>query len=366
MTDKLSAHDLEAFDFELPPERIAQEPAQRRDAARLFRLPRREGPASHHLVSDLAELLQPGDLLVLNATRVLPARLRGRKETGGQAEALLLGPWEAPSSSAAESSHIAEAQHYRALVRCGGRMREGQRFVFEREENGRLRQLQANLIERLPDGEVVLGFASGDSPYGLGEMPLPPYIRREQAQPMDERRYQTVFAREEGSVAAPTAGLHFTDALFERLDETGIERAEVILHVGPGTFRPIAAEQLAAGKLHSERYELPEATASAVQRTRARGGRVIAVGTTSTRVLESCADEQGQVQARSGETDIFIHPGVPFRVVDGLLTNFHLPKSSLLLLVAAFAGRERILDAYAEALREEYRFFSYGDAMLIL
>jgi S-adenosylmethionine:tRNA ribosyltransferase-isomerase len=321
----------------------------------MFVLPRSGAEYQHSGVKSLPDFLQPGDLLVVNTTRVLPARLRGCKSSGGQAEALLLEPVE-PSSSELD------ANQFRALVRCGGRMQVGQRFVFRMEEN----ELEAELVARESEGVVVLRFAQGKSPYELGEMPLPPYIRRDQAKAEDAERYQTVFARQQGSVAAPTAGLHFTPELFEALEARGVERAEVVLHVGPGTFRPVGPEQLATGKLHSERFELPEATASAIARTRAGGGRVIAVGTTTTRVLESQALPEGRVAAGEGSTEIFIYPGLPFQVVDGLLTNFHLPKSSLLLLVAAFAGRERILSAYEEALTQGYRFYSYGDAMLIL
>jgi S-adenosylmethionine:tRNA ribosyltransferase-isomerase len=347
--------DLDAYDFVLPAEAIAQSPREQRDQARMFVLSRSGEENQHRGVKELPEFLQPGDLLVVNTTRVLPARLRGRKSSGGQAEALLLEPLSASRAGA-------DATKFRALVRCGGRMHVGQQFVFQMGEN----ELEAELIARESEGVVVLNFAEGKSPYELGEMPLPPYIRRDQARPEDTERYQTVFARQQGSVAAPTAGLHFTPELFEALEARGVERAEVVLHVGPGTFRPVGQDQLDTGKLHSERFELPEATASAIERTRARGGRVIAVGTTTTRVLESQASADGCVTAGEGSTEIFIYPGIPFQVVDGLLTNFHLPKSSLLLLIAAFAGRERILSAYEEALSEGYRFYSYGDAMLIL
>jgi S-adenosylmethionine:tRNA ribosyltransferase-isomerase len=216
------------------------------------------------------------------------------------------------------------------------------------------------------DGEVVLAFAPGPSPYEIGEPPLPPYIRRDAPEPRDLERYQTVFARAPGAVAAPTAGLHLSPDLLERIANAGVDRAEVVLHVGPGTFRPIRKRDLDAGRLHAETFELPPEAAAAIARTRDRGGRVIAVGTTTTRVLEACAERAGQVRAAKGETDLLLLPGSRFRVVDGLLTNFHLPRSSLLLLVAAFAGRERVLAAYESALGRGYRFYSYGDAMLIL
>ncbi len=350
-----SSIDLEDYHFELPSDAIAQVPREQRDQARMFALSRSGAENQHLGVKDLPSFLERGDLLVVNTTRVLPARLRGRKSSGGQAEALLLEP-VTPSDSGSDPGR------FRALVRCGGRMHVGQMFVFQMGEN----ELEAKLVERESEGVVVLSFAQGKSPYEIGEMPLPPYIRRDQAKPEDTERYQTVFARQQGSVAAPTAGLHFTPELFAALEARGVERAEVVLHVGPGTFRPVGQEQLATGKLHSERFVLPEATASAIASTKARGGRVIAVGTTTTRVLESQALPEGGVAAGEGSTEIFIYPGVPFQVIDGLLTNFHLPKSSLLLLVAAFAGRERILSAYEEALRLGYRFYSYGDAMLIL
>jgi S-adenosylmethionine:tRNA ribosyltransferase-isomerase len=322
--------ELDGFDYALPPECIAQQPTAQRDAARLLVLEREREGLAHRHVRDLPELLRPGDLLVVNATRVLPARLRGRKETGGAAEALLLGE--------------AGPGRQRALLRCRGRLRVGQKL--------RLGSLDAELVEL--------------------EMPLPPYIRRPEPHGEDAERYQTVFARVPGSVAAPTAGLHLTPALLERLGEAGVGRAEVVLHVGPGTFRPLRDADLAAGELHAECFELPEATAQAVARTRAEGGRVVAVGTTVTRVLESRARPGRRVEPGRGETRLFLRPQpgsdgpLRFAAVDALLTNFHLPRSSLLLLAAAFAGRRRLLDAYAEAVRRGYRFYSYGDAMLLL
>jgi len=341
---------LDLFDYALPPERIAQHPLLERDAARLLVLDRTGGSRSHRQVRDLAECLRAGDLLVGNASRVRPARLRGRKASGGAAEALILG--FLPDSPG----------HYRALVRCGGRLRVGQEFLFGTGSE----TLEARLAALSESGELTLTFCPDVSPYSVGEMPLPPYIRRDRPDPEDRERYQTIFACEPGSVAAPTAGLHLTEALFATLRGKGVAWSDVILHVGPGTFRPLRSEDLAAGRLPAEYFELPDATAEAIERTRAAGGRVVAVGTTTTRVLESCACEDGRVSPARGETDLFVRPGHRFRVVDALLTNFHLPRSSLLLLVAAFAGRERILDAYAEAIEEGYRFYSYGDAMLIL
>ncbi|HEY8119938.1 MAG TPA: tRNA preQ1(34) S-adenosylmethionine ribosyltransferase-isomerase QueA [Myxococcota bacterium] len=340
--------ELADYDFTLPPAAIAQQPLAERDAARLLTLERASGVLSHRHVRDLPELLRPGDLLVLNATRVVPARLRGAKASGGRTEALLLG-----ASGAAGC--------FEALVRARGRLQIGQRFRFERGMQG----LDAEIADLLGDGRALLRFAPAADPYVLGEMPLPPYIGRASADARDDERYQTVFARAPGSVAAPTAGLHFTPRLLEAIRARGIATCELILHVGIGTFRPLRTEDLAAGALHAERFELPEASARAVAETRARGGRVCAVGTTTARVLESCADGSGGVVARSGETRLFLAPGAAFRVVDALLTNFHLPRSSLLLLVAAFAGREPVLAAYREALALGYRFYSYGDAMWI-
>jgi len=338
---------LDAYDFALPPDRIAQEPPADRDGARLLVLERAGGERHHAAVRDLPAWLDPGDLLVVNATRVLPARLRGAKQTGGAAEALLLGP--------------AGPGRFEALVRCSGKLKKGLKFRFGDAGSA----VDSELVELLPEGRAVLAFAEGVSPYAAGEAPLPPYIRRDRPDPRDLERYQTVFAREPGAVAAPTAGLHLSHGLMERLAARGVEKAEVILHVGAGTFRPLGEEELAQGRLHRERYRLPEATARAVERARARGRRVVAVGTTTARVLETRAAEGGRVEPGEGETDLFLRPGSRFAVVDALLTNFHLPRSSLLLLVAAFAGREAILEAYREAVERGYRFYSYGDAMLI-
>jgi len=342
--------DLADFDYALPPERIAQHPTPVRDDARLLRLPRTQGALAHAHVRDLPELLRSGDLLVRNATRVVPARLRGRKPTGGAADALLLGAL--PGSPG----------RFRALLKLSGRSRPGVKLHFGPPGA----ELDAELVERGDDGQAVLAFAPDADPYAIGETPLPPYIRREAARPEDAPRYQTVYARVPGSVAAPTAGLHLSEALLARLVARGVEIADLVLHVGPGTFRPLSPAQLASGRLAREVFSLPVETAERIAAARARGGRGVAVGTTSARVLETRATQDGRVEPGAGETDLFLRPGSPFRVVDALLTNFHLPRSSLLLLVAAFAGRERILAAYAEAIRAGYRFYSYGDAMLVL
>lgn len=361
----LAAFDLSDFDYALPTERIAQCALADRDASKLLVLDRRapEGEHQHLRVPDLPGLLAPGDLLVVNATRVLPARLVGARETGGAAEALLLGP----------EGDVATGR-FRALVNISGRLRPGIRIRFVSDGQTADEPPVASTAEVVSveeDGEVVLAFPPGESPYAIGRAPLPPYIRRPRsagdiARAIDLERYQTIYARVPGAIAAPTAGLHLTERLLGALAEAGVERAEVVLHVGPGTFRPLREQDLRAHRLHAERFELPALAAQAIDETRRRGGRVVAVGTTVARVLETCSQADGRVAARTGETDLFLLPGDRFSVVDALLTNFHLPRSSLLLLVAAFAGRERVLDAYRDAIERAYRFYSYGDAMLIL
>jgi S-adenosylmethionine:tRNA ribosyltransferase-isomerase len=342
--------DIVDFDYELPPELIAQEPLRERDASRLLVLDRQTGQTSHHTFADLPDLLRAGDLLVVNRSRVLPARLLGRRARGGAAEILLTrdrgeGRWE-------------------AMVRPGRHLRPGQRVTVDEDlsvviesealdESGR-RRVRLLSKRRDVDGAIER----------TGHTPLPPYIRRpDRAE--DRERYQTVYARERGSVAAPTAGLHFTAPLLARLEGRGVARAEVVLHVGPGTFQPVKAARVEDHRVAPEPYEVPVETASAIEGTRARGGRVVAVGTTTVRALESAAREDGSLTAGAGETGLVVVPGHRFRAVDALLTNFHLPRSSLLLLVSAFAGRETVLRAYAEAVRLKYRFYSYGDAMLV-
>jgi S-adenosylmethionine:tRNA ribosyltransferase-isomerase len=351
---------LDEYDFVLPEERIAQAPIKEREAARLLVLDRSSGrildPGADHRVRDLPAWLRSGDLLVVNSTRVLSAKLVGRKATGGAAEALLLGA-EAAGDAPKDGSD------YRALLKCSGRARQGLSLCF-----GPDLSLAATVVSLHDRGEVTLRFAIGADPYAHGEAPLPPYIRRSSdASPAaDLDRYQTVYEREPGAIAAPTAGLHFSETLFARLRENGIEVAEVVLHVGAGTFRPVDGTAMTSGRLHPEDFELPAETVSAIEKTRASGGRVVAVGTTTTRVLESQLGEGGRLVAGVGTTDLFIRPGgPPFRVIDALITNFHLPRSSLLLLVAEFVGRRELLAAYAHAIEKGFRFFSYGDAMLI-
>ena len=352
---------LDDYDVALPESSIAQAPTQEREAARLLVLDRSSGQIlasdRDQRVRDLPRWLRDGDLLVVNATRVLPARLVGRKASGGAAEALLLRPETSVDARA-------EASDYRALVKCTGRVREGLSLSL-----GHGFELSATIISIHDRAEVTLRFAAGVDPYAHGEAPLPPYIRRpaDASSTDDLARYQTVYAREPGAIAAPTAGLHFTDALFDRLRKQGVGVAEVVLHVGAGTFRPLDAKAMKTGRLHRESFELPAETVDAIVKTRAFGGRIVAVGTTTARVLESQVDRDGQLGKGAGTTDLFIRPGgPPFRIVDALLTNFHLPRSSLLLLVAAFVGRRPLLAAYEHAIRQGFRFYSYGDAMLLL
>lgn len=317
-------------------------------------VPRRAGAIAHARFADLPRFLSPGDLLVLNDTKVIRGRLKGRKATGGAVEIFLLSPAAGAGTGAWE-----------ALARPSARLREGMAF---RVGKG----LDAVLLRRLGGGRWTVRLeAKGDLWEAIeryGDVPLPPYIRRGSRDPrraLDAERYQTVFARTPGSVAAPTAGLHFDPAMLAELAARGVPVARVTLSVGYGTFAPIRAEELESFAIHPEAYRLPPETAAAVAAARDRGGRVVAVGTTSVRVLETCAGEDGRVVPSEGATELFIRPGYPFRAVDAMLTNFHLPRSSLLALVMAFAGIERIREAYRAAVASEYRFFSYGDAMLI-
>ncbi|MEM6521339.1 MAG: tRNA preQ1(34) S-adenosylmethionine ribosyltransferase-isomerase QueA [Cyanobacteria bacterium P01_C01_bin.70] len=343
---------LSAYDYELPRDRIAQNPVEPRDHARLLTI---MSPTEHchRYVYELPDLLQPGDLLVLNDTKVLPARLFGRKPGGAAVEILLL---EAQA-----------AQRWLALVKPGKRLKPGARIHFG--ENLDQPDLIADVIETdLETNGRILGFTipSGESFYvvcdRLGKMPLPPYITESTAPP---ERYQTIYADKLGAVAAPTAGLHFTPELFKRLAAKGIDRTFVTLHVGVGTFRPVEAATITNHKMHAEWLDVSAATVEKICQTKARGGRVIAVGTTVTRALEGAA-QTGELQPLQGKTNLFIYPGYQWRVLDGLMTNFHLPESSLMMLVSAMIGRQRLLQLYAEAVREQYRFYSFGDAMLIL
>ena len=346
------------FDFDLPPDLIAQAPPSERGRSRLMRLDRVSGDVTHGVFGDLPGLLRAGDLLVLNDTRVFPARLLGRREPGGGAvECLLVARLETAPGE----------ERWRALVSPGARVGVGARLVFD----GPGGRLDGEVVERSDSGRIVCLSTPDGSPVmsaieRLGHMPLPPYIKRPD-EASDRDRYQTVFARHEGSVAAPTAGLHFTPETLAALDRAGVERTTLTLHVGYGTFQPVRSEFVADHRMGAEAYEVGPAAAAALSRARAEGRRVVAVGTTSTRTLESLTIQPGgHIAPASGETALFITPGHAFRVVDGLVTNFHVPRSSLLMLVSAFAGVEAIRHAYREAIAARYRFYSYGDAMLIV
>ena len=338
---------LSHFDFVLPPERIAQVPARPRDAARLLVLDRASGGLAHRIFRDLPDYLRPPDTLVLNDTQVLPARLRGRRPGGGAVEVLLLRP--IPGGT------------WEALVKPGRKVRRGDRLTFAPGV------LEGVVGERTDSGSRMIALEHrGDlAPIlqQIGEMPTPPYVTSRLEDPQD---YQTVFARVPGAVAAPTAGLHFTEPLLEAIRRRGVEIAYLTLHVGLGTFRPVRVEEVARHRMDSEVYEISGEAAAVINRARTGRGRVIAAGTTCVRALESAVDGDGTIRAGAGSTALFITPGYQFRAIDALITNFHLPKSTLLMLASAFAGRERLLQAYAEAIRAGYRFYSFGDAMLIV
>ncbi|KRF57897.1 MULTISPECIES: tRNA preQ1(34) S-adenosylmethionine ribosyltransferase-isomerase QueA [Priestia] len=340
---------VDLFDFHLPEELIAQTPLEQRDASRLMVLNKETGSVKHHMFHDLLDYVQEGDCLVLNDTRVLPARLFGTKEdTGANIEVLLLKQTQGDT--------------WETLVKPAKRVKEGTVISFG---DGRL---TAVCKETSDQGGRLLEFNYEGIFYEvleqLGEMPLPPYIKERLD---DQERYQTVFAREQGSAAAPTAGLHFTEEMLEQLKEKGVHIAFLTLHVGLGTFRPVSVDDLEEHDMHSEFYQVSEGTAALLNSVREKGGRIISVGTTSTRTLETIATEhKGKFVASSGWTNIFIFPGYEFKAIDGMITNFHLPKSTLIMLVSALAGRENVISAYEQAVAEKYRFFSFGDAMLIL
>ncbi|MBQ8264405.1 MAG: tRNA preQ1(34) S-adenosylmethionine ribosyltransferase-isomerase QueA [Oscillospiraceae bacterium] len=334
------------FYFDLPEELIAQTPLEKRDSSRLLHLGKNSGEISHEHFYDIKKHLRPGDCLVLNDSRVMPARLYGTRSTGGSIEVVLLrdlggGKWE-------------------CLTRPGKKTRPGAEIYFGDGE------LKATVTDVIEDGNRILQFEYEgiflEILDRLGKMPLPPYIKAELA---DRERYQTVYSREIGSAAAPTAGLHFTQELLEEIREMGVKVCFVTLHVGLGTFRPVKEDDILDHEMHSEFCMIPQETADAINETKAAGGRVIAVGTTSCRTLESFAGEDGRMEAKSGWTKIFIYPGYSFRCIDALITNFHLPESTLSMLVSALAGRDSILNAYNTAVKERYRFFSFGDAMMI-
>lgn len=336
------------FDYELPEELIAQDPLENRSDSRLMVLHRATGAVEHKRFTDISDYLAQGDCLVVNNTRVIPARLYGVKEdTLAQVEVLLL--------------KRRENDIWETLVRPGKKLKPGARVLFG---DG---ILTGEIVDVVEEGNRLVRFSYEgifeEILERLGQMPLPPYITHELR---DKNRYQTVYAKYDGSAAAPTAGLHFTEELLRKVRDNGVEIAEVTLHVGLGTFRPVKAENVLDHHMHSEFYRVSAEAAEKINRAKREGHRVISVGTTSTRTLESAADENGFLREKSGWTDIFIYPGYRFKVIDGLITNFHLPQSTLIMLVSAFAGQEHVLDAYREAVRERYRFFSFGDAMLVL
>ena len=336
------------FDYELPKALIAQEPLPFRDESRLLVIRRNETGLAHRHFRDIVDYLRPGDLLAVNETRVLPVRLLGHKTTGGRVEVLLLRP--------------AGEDRWEALVRPGRRLNEGTLIDFGPE-------LQGQVLSRTDAGGRVIEFkyvgGFDEIIERIGHVPLPPYIKRDL--PAEERdRYQTVYAKQSGSAAAPTAGLHFTPELLDKVKKIGVAVVPVVLHIGLDTFRPVKVENVDEHRMHSEWYSVPEKTSQAIANTKSAGGRVIAVGTTVTRCLEAAAEEDGTVRPGANTTDIFIYPGYEFKVIDGLVTNFHLPRSTLLMLVSALVGREQLLAAYRDAVHQRYRFFSFGDAMLII
>lgn len=336
------------FYYDLPEELIAQDPLEDRTASRLLVLDRQTGTVEHKIFSDVIDYLNKGDCLVINNTRVIPARLIGEKEgTGGKVEVLLLkrranDVWE-------------------TLVKPGKKLKPGAKITFG---DGRLR---AEVLEVVEEGNRLVKFyyegIFEEILDSLGEMPLPPYITHKLE---DKEMYQTVYAKFDGSAAAPTAGLHFTKELLNKIEEKGIKIASITLHVGLGTFRPVKVDDVNNHHMHTEWYEVNAEAAEIINETKRNGGRVICVGTTSCRTIESVADENGYMKAKTGETDIFIYPGYKFKVMDGLITNFHLPESTLVMLVSAFAGKENVLSAYETAVKERYRFFSFGDAMILI
>jgi S-adenosylmethionine:tRNA ribosyltransferase-isomerase len=372
--------DVRDFDFDLPSDLIAQEPPAVRGGARLLHLGRESGSIAHTQVAALPNLLRAGDLVVVNNTRVFPARLLGhRVPSGGAVECLLVSrvrPGSDPARNIANTVNTLRdsgsdlgltPEFWEALVYPGQKLKPGARVVFEGTAT-----IHAQILERRPFGRRVVRLWTDDgSPVdqavdAIGHMPLPPYIKRDDRDD-DRDRYQTLFAQQRGSIAAPTAGLHFSPTLMTALAARGVEIAELTLHVGYGTFQPIRVDRVEDHRLEAERYEISSPAAAAINRARADGRRIIAVGTTTTRTLEAVARAHGGaiVEGR-GETDLFLYPGADFQIVGGLLTNFHLPQSSLLMLVSAFAGRDRVRSAYDAAIAERYRFYSYGDAMLIL
>jgi S-adenosylmethionine:tRNA ribosyltransferase-isomerase len=356
---------VSAFDFDLPADLIAQSPAADRTAARLLHLDRHTGAIAHTTVASLPDRLRSGDLVVVNNTRVFPARLLGRRvQSGGAVECLLVSRLESDRDS--DHTSVPGSELWEALMHPGQKLHPGARVVFEG-----VRTIHGEVLQQRFFGRRVVRLWTEDgSPVdravdAIGHVPLPPYIKRDD-EPADRERYQTVFARDRGSIAAPTAGLHFSPALFAALGARGVQTAEITLHVGYGTFQPVRVDRVEDHQLEPEQYAIGDAAADTINKALDENRRVIAVGTTTTRTLEAAASaDAGRITAGRGSTGLFIYPGFVFKVVGGLLTNFHLPRSSLLMLVSAFAGRERVLTAYHAAIAARYRFYSYGDAMLI-
>jgi S-adenosylmethionine:tRNA ribosyltransferase-isomerase len=354
---------MDDFDYELAPERIAQRPTDRRDASRLLVVDRAAGTWTDARFPAIEELLLPGDLLAVNETEVIPARLRARRASGAEVEILLVRPADGDDPETAEGSE------WDAMAGPGRKARPGDTLELLDRSGATAPGATVEVLVRLPSGGRRVRLHVPGDPWDWieahGHVPLPPYIDRSD-DPLDRERYQTVYARRRGAVAAPTAGLHFTTELLGRLSEKGVRRAPITLHIGPGTFRPVTAERAEDHPMESEWYRVGPDAIAAIAETRAKGGRIVAVGTTVVRALESAARGGCDPAPAEGWTDLFIRPGHEFRWVDALLTNFHLPRSTLLLLVAAFAGRELVLEAYRHAIRAGYRFYSYGDAMLIV
>jgi len=340
---------IEEFDYHLPLSLIAQYPSSQRGETSLMILHRQTGVIEHQAFQDITKYLHAGDLLVMNDTRVLPARLIGKKETGGRIEMLLIPSWNGTKGE------------WKALIKGAGKVKRGARIQFEPGLQGQIEEVKAGKgrVSFSYHGEVTELLRK------IGHVPLPPYIKRGD-EPLDRERYQTVFAEREGSIAAPTAGLHFTRALLQSLKENGVRTTMITLHIGIGTFTPVKARDIEDHAMEAEWIEISEETAREIKAAKARGGRVISVGTTTTRALESFSDGNGGVKSSKGMTSLFIYPSYRFRVIDGLVTNFHLPKSTLIMLVSAFAGKDSLMRAYQEAVHRKYQFYSYGDAMLIL
>lgn len=348
-----SDYSLAAYQYELPPQLIAQEPVTPRDRSRLM-VVSSKAESQHVHFSDIPRFLCPGDLLIVNNTRVIPARMYGYKPNGAKVEVLLLEP--------------RPPHRWLALVKPGRRLKPGSSIYFGPDPERPLLKAHVEECDRATNGRLLTFESTTDTPVdqlleAIGEMPLPPYITDSQADP---EQYQTIYAQRPGAVAAPTAGLHFTPEVFQALEQKGIQRAEVTLHVGLGTFRPVETDAITDHQMHAEWVDLPQATVDLIKATKARGNHVFAVGTTSIRTLEGVATQEGELKAYQGPVNLFIYPGYEWKVIDGLITNFHLPGSSLLMLVSALVGRHRLMELYQEAINRAYRFYSFGDAMIIL